>query len=66
MIDLAADVNFKDADNMTPLQHLLSIRCGGNQVFRDEEELHVFENPSLDDSMVSFGVEVDKVSCSLG
>ena len=66
MLDLGADVNFKDADNMTPLQHLLSIRCDENQVFRDAEELYVFENPSLDDSMVSFGVEADKVSYILG
>ena len=66
MIDLGADVNFKDADNMMPLQHLLSIRCGENQVFRDPEELYVFEKPSWDDPMTSFGVEADKVSYSLG
>ena len=66
MLYLGADVNFENADNMTPLQHLLRIRYGENQVFRDAEELYVFENPSLDDSMVSFGVEADKVSYNLG
>ena len=66
MLYLGAEVNFENADNMTPLQHLFRIRYGENQVFRDAEELYVFENPSLDDSMVSFELKPTKCPITSG
>ena len=64
ILALNVDVNHVDRNGMPPLIHLLHLkRIWYNNLFRDAEELYIFENPDLDLHKTALlrGLRVDKV-----
>ena len=63
ILDLHVDINHTDRIGMTPLVHLLHLkRLWYNNLFRDAEELYVFENPDLDmhKTVLLYALRLDK------
>ena len=64
LLDLGVDVNRADSNGMTPLIHILAIKeFWRSTVFRDAEELYVFENLDLQvhKSALVRGLRADKI-----